>query len=178
MFLNLIDMLKSATQADSELEMYWKHNHLQTSQCREAQERRRNDYHMQRITGDVSWGSSERWRAHLLTRRTKHHDWFPPITRGQVLHYSTRNGLLLSHLRLSLPVCLRQGDRATHKKNPVISRRAGGGRIRTVGETEMDSDNPSTPTAACAQDYYISSESSFTKERRRSTAGGGSVSCY
>lgn len=106
-----------------------KHNHLQTSQCREAQECRRNYSHMQRITGDVSWGSAERTRAHPLTRRTKHHDWFSPITRGQVLHH----GLFLSHPPLSLPVCLRQGDRATHKKNPLISRRAGGGRIRTVG---------------------------------------------
>lgn len=52
-----------------------------------------------------------------------------------------------------------------------------GGRF-SWGETEMNSDNPSTPTAACAQDYDISSESSFTEERRRSTAGGGSVSCY
>lgn len=34
----------------------------------------------------------------------------------------------------------------------------------THAEAEMNSDNPSTPTAACAQDYDISSESSFTEE--------------
>lgn len=160
---------------------------VQISHCCKGQRRLRNEDHMQQITADVSSGLVQRKRGHPLARHAEHRRRFPRIARGHVPRCCARYALV--HFHMSGPILILRMFTAMFKtrwqrqarekfRNFQKSLRwCGAAQCRTgcgqggrlsggsgVKEAEMNSDNFCSPTAACAEHYNISSESSFTEE--------------